>query len=417
MKLFDKIYYLSEIIGMKIILNDKKIGKCIDLTIIDRGKFAEITNIYIARPFGEKYLLIPWEKVKKIEKKEIYIEIEHIQKYESEPEEGQVLLQDHIIDKKVLDVEDREVEVVYDLRLVLRNNRLYVFDVDLSKYGLLRRIGLKFVADFFYKFVEKISQQTVGWDYIELLPNKISSFKGDIKLKVLKETLTEMPPVDLADILEELEHEQRVAIFAELDPEHASDTLEELDPKVQRDMIASLKKERAAELINKMSPAQAADVLSVLPWFEAKSLLKLLKKSHAEKINSILEAQEQNIKDFVISEFIEFSPDKTVEQAKDEYQKLAKGKDVIMYLYIVDDTKELLGVIDIKELLQAEDNVPLKEVMTEQVVSLEPEDNLKKASELFGRYGFRALPVVDQDKKILGVIPYRDVMNLKHFFV
>lgn len=413
----EQVYFLTQIIGTKIVFNDKKIGKLSDFIIIDRDKIAEITHLYVIRPFGDKSLIIPWEKVKSLDLKETVVDIESIAQYEGEPADGAVLLKDHVLDKKVLDVEGREVEVVYDVKMVKRSGKLYVIDVDLSKYGLLRRVGFKWLADFIYSLADKIRNQTISWNYVQPLPEQISSFKGDIKLKVLKDKLSEMPPVDLADILEELDHDQRVAIFDELDTERASDTLEELDPRVQRDMIASLKKEKAAQLINEMTPGQAADILSVLPWWEVDAILKLLNKDNALKIRAIIGQQEEKIVNFGILDYLKVTPDKTAAQARKGYQRIAKGKDVIMYLYIVDEQEKLLGVVDIKELLRAEDQELLKDLMTTRVICLKPESTLKEASELFNRYGFRALPITDNTNKMLGVIPYRDVMNLKHLFI
>jgi magnesium transporter len=88
-----------------------------------------------------------------------------------------------------------------------------------------------------------------------------------------------------------------------------------------------------------------------------------------------------------------------------------------MYLYITDSADRLLGVIDIKELLLAPDNLPLKDVMVDTVISLRPESTLKEASDVFARYDFRAIPVVDDQERILGVVPYRDVMTLTHHFL
>jgi magnesium transporter len=413
----EQIYFLSEIVKIPVLLHGKKIGKLTDFLIVDKDKIAEVTHLCISRPFGEPALLVPWEKVKSLTVKEAVIEIEGLEQYVAVPPEGSVLLKDYILDKKVLDVGGREVEVVYDVKLILRDNKLYVVDVDLSRYGLLRRIGLKWLANFIYNLAEKIRTQTIAWNYIQTLPQEIDGFKGEIKLKVLKERLSDMPPVDLAEILEELDHEQRIAIFDELDTEHASDTLEELGPKAQRDLIASLRKDKAALLINEMTPGQAADILSVLPWWEVKAILQLLDKNNAIKIQSILEKQEEKIIDFAATNYLKFTPEKTVLQARRAFQKAAKGKEAITYLYILDEQEKLLGIIDLKELLMAEDEVLLKDIMGTKVISLNPESTLKEASEMFARYGFRALPLVEENGKMLGVITYRDVINLKHLFM
>lgn len=414
---FEPFYFLSEILGANIILHDKKLGKLSDILIKENGKIPVVTHFYVTRSFGNPSLLIPWENIRSMTTKEVAIDIESLEKYEGVPADDAVLLKDYILDKKVLDIEDREVEIVYDVKLVIRNNKLYVSDVDLSRYGLLRRMGLKGFANFIYKLADKIKDETISWTYIQPLPTKISSFKGNVKLKILKEKLSEIHPVDLADILEELDPEQRITIFNKLETEHASDVLEEINPNVQRDLVSSLRKEKAALLIDEMTPGQAADVLAALPSSEANPILKLLNEENAKKIQSILEKHEEKILNFVTLNFLKFTPDITVEQARSEYQRIARGKDVVMYLYVVDDHDKLLGVIDIKELLLAGDGALLKDIMVKNIISLKHESTLKEASTMFARYSFRAIPVTDENNKIDGVVLYRDVMNLTHHFL
>jgi magnesium transporter len=409
-------YFLSEILGSRIFLGGKKIGKLTDLVIKENGVLPVVTHLFISRPFGETSL-IPWEKVISIKSGKIEIVVDRLEDCEKEPSEEAILLRDHILDKKVLDLGEREVEVVYDIKLVLKNNKLYVSDVDLSRYGLLRRLKMKGLANFIYRLAEDIREQTISWTYIEPLPSNIGRFKGDVKLNILREKLSDMHPVDLADVLEQLDHEQRVALFDGLEQEQASDTLEEIDPYVQRDLVSSLKREKAAQLINDMTTGQAADVLAVLPGSEAKPILDLLDQENKTKIQFILEQQDEHILNYATSDILKFYPDQTVEKVQDEYRLAAKGKDVIMYLYVVDPEDHLKGVIDIKELLQANDEALLKDVMVDNLIHLEPESTLKDASEMFTRYGFRAIPILDENQKILGVVTYRDVMNLKHRFL
>ena len=104
-------------------------------------------------------------------------------------------------------------------------------------------------------------------------------------------------------------------------------------------------------------------------------------------------------------------------QAREEFPQAAKGKAVVMYIYVLDETEKLVGVLDIRELLLAEEIGTLKDIMTTNVVSLNPDSTLREASELFRRYHFRALPVTDDDGKMVGVVPYRDVVELRHRYV
>jgi len=410
-------YFLSRVIGASVRWNGKKIGKLSDFVIVETGKIPEVTHLYILRPFGYPSMIVPMSRVLAFSGREIILQIESVEMYEGAPEESAFLLRDHILDKKVLDIEDKEVEVVYDIRVVYRNGKIYVTDVDVSRYGLLRRIGLKFVADLIHSLSPDREEQMISWTYVQPLPSPMGSFRGNVKLKVLMETLSEIHPVDLADILEELDNEQRVMIFSELDTDQASDTLEEIDPNVQRELVSSLKRERVVQLIDEMTPGQAADILSVLPASDAEEIIQALDKENVKKIRAILEKQEETITDYATSEYIKFPPEITAEQAINQYASVAKGKDVIMYLYVVDREEHLLGVIDIKELLQAEDTKKLEEIMVFDYISLEPDSTLKDARRMFDRYDFRSLPITGEGKKMLGVVPYRDVMNLTHHFI
>ena len=413
----DRKFLLSELIGAKVLLREKKIGSLSDLMIIETGKFPEVRNFIITRPFGNPSLLIPWERLLTIEPQKLVIDVDDLKKFEHPPPDDAILLRDHILDKKVLDTEDAEVEVVYDIRLVERNAKLYVTEVDTSKASRLRRLGFGFLSSVLAPKEDPRENGTISWMYVQPLPSHISSFKGDVKLKILKETLADIHPVDLADILEELDHDQRVMVFTSLDHEQASDTLEEIEPQVQRDIISSLSTENVVRLINDMTPGQAADILAVLPTSDAQIILEALHAGTAKKIQSIVSKQEERVLHYTTQKILRFSPETTVEYVQNDYPRHARDKDVIMYIYVVDDQETLLGVIDLKELLRADDRALLKDIMNENVISLNTESTLKEASQNFARYDFRALPVTDEKNHLVGVIPYRDVMNLTHHFV
>jgi magnesium transporter len=412
----EQAFFLSEILGSRVLMREKKIGKLLDLVIKENGTLPVVIWLIVSRPFGEQ-ALIAWENVTSVAKRVISVEVGNLADCPKEPDDNAILLKDYILDKKAVDMEGRELEVVYDVKLSLRHGRLYVTDVDLSRYGLLRRMGLTGLANFIYNLAESIREQTISWTLIQPLPEEIGRFRGDLRLKVLKEKLAEMHPVDLADILEEMNPEQRVDIFEDLDTETASDTLEEIEPAVQRDLVESMEVEKVADLIDEMTTGQAADVLSILSAQEAAEILKRLDPENATKIHSIMEQQEENILDFATQEYVAFSPDCTVEYTQDQYRFAAKGKDEVMYIHVMDHEGRLLGVLDIKELLQAEPAALLKEVMVEDPITLDPDSTLKEAAEMFARYDFRALPITDDDDRLLGVVTYRDVMQLKHRFI
>jgi len=409
----EKRYFLTELIGARAYHEGKKIGKLTDVIVVDQGKLAEVTHFEISRPFGDPPLLVPQQIVQSLDPRAITFDIESPQTYVRALLPGEVPLRDYLLDKKVLDIEGREVEVVYDIRLAVTGDKVYVSDVDISRSGLLRQLGLRGLANRLSKRSGDGERNLIPWSYIQPLPPQLGALKGDLQLSVLKERLADIHPVDLADILEELDSSQRATILDGLDTEQASDTLEEVEPPVQRDIVRSLRKDRVAELIREMTPGQAADILSVLPSEDKKAILRLLEPTQITKIEEILEEQDLNIINFASTRLFKFPPDITVEQAQLKCREMAKRIDVVWYLYIVDATDTLLGVADIKDLFIAGDNQLLRDLMVENVITLNPASTMKEALDLFTRYGFQALPVVSVNNVILGAVPGRDVMNVK----
>lgn len=410
----EETFYLTEAVGVRIYARGRKVGRLKDLVAVDQGKLAEVTHLQVGRPFGEPPLLVPLPKVRSFGLHEIVIDSDDPTPWARALQPGEVLLRDFLLDKKVLDMEDREVEIVYDMRLVRRNDKVYVSDVDISRYGLLRQIGFQSLADYLYKRAGDAKKKLIPWSYVQPLPPQLGSLEGDVRLNILKDELAEIHPVDLADILEELDSPQRATIMEGLETEHASDTLEEVEPAVQRDIIRSLRKDRVAELIREMTPGRAADVLSALPPEDKKALLQLLDPSQVAKIEEMLEEQDLSIINLASTRFFQFLPDITVEEAQRKCRELAKRIDVVMYVYVVDPGEKLLGVADIRDLFMARDDEMLRDLMVENVITLNPGSTMKEALDLFARYDFKALPVVGVNGVILGVVPCRDVMKVKH---
>ena len=403
-------FFLGEILGRKVYLKSEKIGRLDDLVIVETGKIPEVTHLVVSRSFGYPSLLLPWDKIALISNTEIVADVIHAADYEKAPPAGSILLKDHILDKKILDMDDHEVEVVYDVKLVLQNGKLYASEVDFSRYRLLRRLGLKKLANF---MVEHNEMTTVSWMYVQPLPEHIGSFSGSVKLKVLKDKLHEIHPVDLADILEELDSQQRMAIFSELEPEHASDTLEEVEPRVQRELISAMKLEAAAKLINEMSPAQAADILAILPTAEADEILKLIDKDSAPMVQQIIEGHDENILLFATQQYVKMPEPTPVRDVLNDYREIARNMDVDMYVYVTDEKDTLRGVVDLRELIAAEPGQLIGEIMTDNVISLNPDHTLQDAVDMFGRYGFRAIPVTDNEERLLGVVSFDDIKGIK----
>jgi hypothetical protein len=167
----DATYLLSDIIGGKARLAGKTIGKLSDLIVTEHERLPEVTHMLISRPYGHRSLMVPWDMVGRLGADGgLQLTIASLEPYEGEPAEGQICLRDHLLDKKVLDCDDDEVEVVYDIKLALHHGRLYATDVDCSRAGFLRRLGLRWLATFIRGIAAKINEDTIPWAYVQHLP-------------------------------------------------------------------------------------------------------------------------------------------------------------------------------------------------------------------------------------------------------
>ena len=403
-------FFLSEIIDRRVYLKTQRIGRLSDMVIVETGKLPEVSHFVVSRSFGYPSLLLPWDKLTLISNTEIVFDVSDPAEYERSPAEGSILLRAHILDKKILDMDDHEIEVVYDISLNFQGGKLYVSEVDFSRRRLLRRMGLKKVADW---ISEQSQEKTVSWMYVQQLPQHIDTFKGHVKLNVLKENISDIHPVDLADILEELDGDQRLAVFKELDPEHASDTLEEVEPRVQRELIHAIEKRYAAQLINAMSPAQAAVILAALPTIEADELLQMINQDSAVKVQKIIDKHDESVLLFSTQKFMKMPESTKVKEVMTDFREIARDMDVIMYVYVTDEQDVLKGVVDLRELIAAEPDQSIGEIMTDNVINLSPEETLSDAVDMFDRYSFRAIPVTDAENKLLAVVSFRDIRGIK----
>jgi magnesium transporter len=408
----EREFFLSEILDRRVFVKKHRIGRLGDLAIVETGKLPEVSHVIVDRPFGHPALTIPWDKVLLISNHEVVLDIDEdaIPQFERAPQDNRILLHDHILDKKILDMDDHEVEVVYDVKLAFQNGKLYAAEVDFSRYRALRRLGLHKLAKI---LTDRNAENRVSWLYVQPLPEKLGSFAGNIKLTVPKAGLNEIHPVDLADILEELEGGQRVALFNALETEHASDTLEEVEPRVQRELIHAIEKERAALLINDMTPAQAADILAILPRDEAAAILKLIDRDKSSKVEHIIAEHDEQILQYGSADVIMLPAATPAADVLSRYRELATDKDVVMYVYITDPAGTLKGVVDIREIVAAAPGQTLGDIMTEHVIALPKDATLREAAMLFDRYDFRALPITDESERLLGAVSSRDVRSFR----
>jgi len=286
---------------------------------------------------------------------------------------------------------------------------LFIVAADVSGRALMRRVGLGRLGGRLPRGGG--FEGFIPWKYVQPLSPDLTATKGDVRLTVAKSRLGEIHPEDLADILEELDREERIHIFNALDTRAAAATLDATEPRVQREILAETSVERVAQIFEHLSPVEIADVISVLPPDEADELQATLGGSRAARVKELLTQHDVPASVLAVHRFLQFPGEMSVEDAFVKFRKEAQSTLVVMYIYVADEEGHLKGVIDINELLQANPQSKLADIMVRNIITVDPSTKRGTIEALFRRYRFRAIPVVDEKGVITGVVREKDAFS------
>lgn len=324
-------------------------------------------------------------------------------------EDSLVLLREFLLDKQIVDVHGAKVERVNDLKFLESDGKLILVQVDVGLVGLLRRLGVENQISRFCKwfFDYDLKEKFIAWNYVEPLAKP-----DHLKLQVPQTRLAELHPADLADIIEDMDVHERSALVNSLNEEVIAEALEEMDPKVQVAIMRQLEPERAADIIEEMSPDEAADLIADLPQETATGIFREMDQEYEEKVKGLLAHDEDEAGGLMTTQFITLSPNKTIVEALAHIRQHAEDVDVIYYIYVVDEEARLLGVINLRELLSNEIFTPLSKIMTTRVITARIDEAAKDLAYLFAKYGFRGVPVVDEENHIAGVVRFKALLEI-----
>ena len=403
------VLYFSELLKRRVCVVETKdrLGKVADLVFSLMEPYPQSVGIYIDEGWGNKPTqFIPWDKVIRIEEDAIFVQPppEGSDKYPPFIDQpGWILLDKHLMGDTILDIDGRKVEVVNDVRLVESGGRLLLVDVDISFNGWLRRIGLG--------NVRWIRDQLISWKYVQPLSVEDAVATDRVSLSLTRKELLDLPGEDLADVLEELSGLEQQALFASLAAEKAAETLMEAEPRAQRQIIEDLTPEKALCIFAELTVPQLADLFAVMPHDQATGLMQLLPEEQFERVKAILSEREATAKGIMHQDFVSVSREATVGQVLKDLRASEREPGSISYIYVTDNGNILLGVVDLRELVLKDDDVTMEEIMTSPLVTAE-EDNVRAdLAEMFAKYHYRMIPVVDNQEHLLGTIRYNDIMK------
>jgi CBS domain-containing protein/sporulation protein YlmC with PRC-barrel domain len=402
-----RFLHFSELLKRPVCANKigNRLGKLSDLVFELKDPYPEAVGIFLEFGWGKPTQFIPWDCVLKVDDDAVFVKLNPDGPYPPFVDQpGWMLLEEHLIGRTILDLDGRRVEVVNDVQLLEAKGRLILVHVDTSLNGILRRWGLG--------KVRWIRDELISWKVVQPLSVEDAVATDRVSLSVTRTQLRELPGEDLADALEELTGEQQEALFSALEPEKAAETLMEAEPRAQRQLIAGLRKERARNILSEMTMVQVSSLLAVLPHDDVEELLGLMPQEQAARVRTILSERETKAGALVSPEFLAMAGRTTVAEAIAAIRTHGNEPGAVSYVYVVkEDGRTLEGVVDLRELVLAPDSTLLGNLMASPVVSAAEDDLYDDLAEVFTKYHFRLLPVVDGEDRILGVIRYNDIMK------
>lgn len=245
-----------------------------------------------------------------------------------------------------------------------------------------------------------------AWREIEkaLMEEKIDLFRAEF---------LELHPYDQARIFEEQEKDIRLLIYSYLAPMEMAEVMEQVDSDRVTEIIVEMLPEFAAKVLEEMAIDDAVDILNDLDDKNmVASFLTIMKKDASEEIKKLLHYEEKTAGSIMTTEYVVIRENMTVKEAMKHLRKEAPGAETIYYLYVVDVDRKLVGVISLRDLIIAEGDFLIKEVMSERVVSVPAGEDQEEVAQMMRDYDFLALPVVDFQEHLLGIITVDDIMDV-----
>ena len=329
-------------------------------------------------------------------------------------EQGNYLyLQQDLVDRQIIDIHGRKVVRVNDVELEWMGrgaaHLLRVAEVEVGLRGAFRRVFKGLLPRATLETVSrKLGAHGIPWQFVDVI--EVDPARR-VKLRIEYERLAEMHPSDLAEILEDLAPAEREAVFTSLDEEVAAETLEEVEPKLQKALLEKLDEERIADIVEEMDPGAAADLLAELPEEQSDAILEEMEPEERQEVEDLLEFDEDSAAGCMTTDFIYLGVQSTVAQAVQALRSFDGDPESVTEVYLLDEKRVLRGAVSLARLVMAQPETRLSVLAEPRVLSCPADLNQNELAELFDKYNLHALPVVDGQNRMVGVVQADHVIS------
>ena len=243
------------------------------------------------------------------------------------------------------------------------------------------------------------------------IESMLLSLLDEKKYASLRDILTTINPADIAAIFEDLEQDRLPLLFRLLPKELAAETFVEMDPETQELLIQGFSDNELKEVIDELYVDDAVDLVEEMPANVVKRILRQADPEMRTMINEILRYPEDSAGSIMTTEFVTLRPHMTVEEAIKRIRRTGVDKETINNCYVTED-KTLIGMISIRTLLLADDDEVISDIMEPNVITVNTLADKEEVAQMFSKYGFLALPVVDQENRLVGITTVDDALDV-----
>ncbi|MFY9174903.1 MAG: magnesium transporter [Peptococcia bacterium] len=226
--------------------------------------------------------------------------------------------------------------------------------------------------------------------------------------------LEQFQPADIAELLREIDYSDQKWIVSLLDNETVALTINELDPEFVGELLGILHEDRVSEILEEMPFDDAADLLSELPDQDQNRYLDLLELDDQQDVRELMNYPEDSAGGLMTTEYVAIREDITAARAIEELRQIAPDAETVYYVYVINTENKLVGVISLRELIIATPSAIIKDILRSNVISVPVDMDQEEVAHIVSKYNFLAVPVVDHEGALLGIITVDDVIDVIH---
>ena len=401
--------YLSAMLGNKIEDEDgNSLGRLEDIVVLPGARFPVVRGVVVHSGHGRnrRRFFVPWEKVSDWRANKL-IALTPIE--DSRPGPEDIFLARDLLDKQIVDLDGYKIVRVNDIRLASAGREMRVLGADVGLVAILRRLGL--APSRHPRRAEPTGMRggrIVPWNLV----SPISPMPHEVRLRVPYREYLEIHPSDIADIIEQLDVEQRAKVLALIEDPKAAEVLTHILPQVRSSVAEAMGDERLSDLLEIMPPDEAADILGSLPREKAQVLLSLMGIEEASVVSELLGYDPDTAGGRMTTEFVALRKSMTTAETIDYLRKKGAEAETIYYIYVVDGDSHLSGVLSLRDLLRARPDEIVGNIMKRDLITADLQDDQELVAERLSRYKLLAIPVLDIDHVLKGIVTVDDVIDV-----